>query len=374
MTGFFQRTKHWLARCRRAITPPTETPDAYWLRPAIQTAFVLFSILLGLEFRTFLLALEQPQPAFNAVRPPAVDGYLPISSLMSLVYFVKTGIANTVRPAGLVIFSLILLMTCLLRRGFCSWVCPFGTASEWLHRTGKLLFGRNVNPPWILDVLLRSLKYLLFGFFFYYIVKMPTLALHHWIHGSYNRISDAKMFLFFFNLSATSLVVFGILGVLSMLIKNAWCRYLCPYGALLAIVSVASPTSVKRRPSACNGCGRCSDACPNRIAVHRLRRVSSPECTACYRCVQSCSHRRALRLSLFGSRTALPAVLYGVITVAAFIFAAQTARSLGYWHPDTPLPMYKALYTHIHHIEHPRVSPHSPGQTMENPNDTVSVD
>lgn len=86
-----------------------------WLRAAVQIGFVLFSILLGLQFRSFLLSLTGP--AANPVRPrrPVVEAYLPISSLMSLAYFVRTAVANRTNPAGLVIFSLTLVMALLVR-------------------------------------------------------------------------------------------------------------------------------------------------------------------------------------------------------------------------------------------------------------------
>lgn len=330
------------------------TADLHWLRGTVQAGFLLFSILLGLQFRAFLKALEDGRLDAAVVRPAAVEGYLPISSLMSLVYFLKTGVANAVHPAGLVIFSLILLLTLLMRRGFCSWICPFGTASEWLYRIGIFLIGKNLRLPRFLDIPLQSLKYLLLGFFLYFIVRMPTQSLHDWIHGPYNRIADVKMYLFFFRLSTTAVIVFAVLVLLSVLIKNFWCRYLCPYGALLGLASAMSPASVKRDADACNGCQHCSRACPNRIAVHRQRRVMSSECTACYTCIQACNKQKALTFSLPGGRITLPATLYGVLTIAAFLFTAQAAQSAGYWHSDTAPATYRMLYHNIQSIEHPR--------------------
>ena len=128
-----------------------------WIRPVVQFSFLLASILVGLQFRAFVLSLANGSSQYVAYRPPEVEAYLPISSLMSLAYLVKSGIASHVDPAGLVIFSLVLVLTFALRRGFCSWVCPIGTAAEYLHKFGKMIIGRNLLMPMWLDLPLRGI-------------------------------------------------------------------------------------------------------------------------------------------------------------------------------------------------------------------------
>ena len=61
-----------------------------WVRPTIQIGFVLASVLIGLEFRRFVLSLAEPSTGPVAHRPPAVEAYLPISSLMSLTHWAKS--------------------------------------------------------------------------------------------------------------------------------------------------------------------------------------------------------------------------------------------------------------------------------------------
>ncbi|MBE0536656.1 MAG: 4Fe-4S binding protein [Phycisphaerae bacterium] len=325
---------------------------AMWIRPAVQFGFAFFAVLLCIEFRGFILSLGDPGRAVPP-RPAAVDAYLPISSLLSLTYFFKTGIINDVRPAGLVIFSLTLVLAIAVRRGFCSWACPFGTAAEYAHRAGRWLFGGNIVPPKWIDVPLQSLKYLLLGFFVYQIARMPAEGLHGFIHGSYNRIADVKMYLFFSNISAIGIAVLAVLGVLSLLIKNFWCRYLCPYGALLGLFSLVSPTAVRRDKAACVGCGACTKACPNRIAVDRKESVRSTLCTACMSCIHVCKVAGALELGGVKKKLRFSATSYALITVLAFLVAAQAARSAGYWHSSTTPQFYRMLYSRISQIAHP---------------------
>jgi len=324
-----------------------------WLRPAVQTGFVVFSILLGLQFRSFVLSLAGSAGTPIKPRPPAVEGFLPISSLMSMIYLAKTGIANRVHPAGLLIFTLTLVLALLVRRGFCSWVCPVGTAVEWAHKTGKAVLGRNLSIPGWLDCILRLIKYALLGFFLYVILKMPVEGLRQFIYGPYNRVADVKMYLFFANITLTALVVIAMLAVLSILFKNFLCRYLCPYGALLGLFSALSPCAVRRDADKCTDCGRCRRVCPNRIAIDKQKIVRSVECTACYNCVEACRVDGALRMAWPRTNKSLSIAAYCVITVAAFFFAAQAGRSLGYWQSETPAATYSFLYNGIANIGHP---------------------
>ena len=61
------------------------------LRPIVQIGFIFSSILLGFQFHSFVLSLSGSVYEPVSTRPSAVEAYLPISSLMSLIYFVKTG-------------------------------------------------------------------------------------------------------------------------------------------------------------------------------------------------------------------------------------------------------------------------------------------
>ena len=325
-------------------------------RRVVQIAFAIGAILTAVQFHRFVGSLSQTAPEVLALRPAAVDAWLPISSFMSLVYLVRTGIANTVHPAGLVLFTLILLLAFTLRRGFCSWVCPVGTLSEYAHLAGRYLFKRNARMPKPLDIALRSIKYLLLSLFVVLICRMTAEDLRAFIHGPYNRVCDVKMHAMFAQPSVTTLTVIAVLGILSLAFKNFWCRYLCPYGALLGLASIPSPTAVRRDPARCTGCGACTAACPNSIRVHSSNTVRSPECTACYGCVSACPQAGALRMGLPRSKKALTLSLYGLVTLAAFVFVPQAFRAFGYWDTDTPNDLYRRLVTDLSAIGHPRTS------------------
>jgi len=127
---------------------------------------------------------------------------------------------------------------------------------------------------------LRSVKYALLAFFIYIVVlKMPSFAIMRFLEGDYYKIADVKMLLFFIEMTTTTAVSLSLLFVLSLFYKNFWCRYLCPYGALLGLISFFQPLKITRNNAACIHCGTCTKNCPSLLPVERLTNVRSPECT-----------------------------------------------------------------------------------------------
>jgi len=336
------------------------------IRWAVAAGFLVFTLGIGIQFALFV---EQAMrsPHVSVERPASVEAFLPISSLTSLTYLAKTGVFPTVRPAGLIIFSVTLLLALAIGRGFCSWVCPFGPLSELAWKLGTRILGRNPVIPRGLDIPLRGIKFALLGFFLYVILPLPADALEMFIGGPYNRIADAKMLYFFAPPSRTAIIVLAALVVLSLVFKNVWCRYLCPYGALLGILSLAGPLRVRRDPATCIDCGRCTRACPQRIPVADRTAVRSLECTSCYACIESCPVDGCLSFRTARRRAGLSPLAYGIATVLAFVIAAGAARTAGYWQTDTPIFAYHRLLQRVQGIDHPRTA-----EKMRQPLDTAS--
>jgi len=185
------------------------------------------------EFFLFVQWLEAGGGGPFPGRPPGVEGFLPISALISLRHFFLTGEVHPVHPAGLFILAGALGVSLVFAKAFCGWICPFGLLSEKLADLGRRLLGRTVAPPRWLDGILRSLKYLLLGFFTYAIFGlMSAAALAAFLDSPYHQVADVKMYYFFARISPLAFGVIVGLVVLSTAIRGFWCRYLCPYGAL----------------------------------------------------------------------------------------------------------------------------------------------
>jgi polyferredoxin len=314
-------------------------------RWAVQLAYVAFLVVVCLQFVRFFDQVRGGG-AVDAARPPAVEAFLPIAALVAAKRFFLTGYWDEVHPAGLTLFLAALATAFVARKAFCSWICPVGTLSRVVEWVGRRTLWRRRWPavPRWLDLPLSALKYVLLGFFLLTVLgRMPLEAIEKFLNAPYNLVADAKMLLLFRDPTVTMLGVLGGLVALSLLVKHAWCRWLCPYGALLGVASWLSPVSVRRDPDACNDCRACTRACPAEIPVHTKLRVLSPDCTGCLSCVAACTTRDCLGVTRKGGRAWSPWVVPAA-TLGVMLGFWLVARLGGYWQATIPAEVYRFAY------------------------------
>lgn len=315
------------------------------LRAGVQAAYLAFLLLVGWQFARFADQVSGGGPV-TAARPPAVEAFLPIAALLGLRRWLATGAWDEVHPAGLVILLSALAVAFLARKAFCSWVCPVGTLSRALEWVGRRTLWRRRWPavPRWLDLPLSGVKYVLLGFFVLTVFSgMPAAAVTQFIRGPYNLAADAKMLELFRSPSATFLAVLGGLVAGSLLVKHLWCRWLCPYGALLGLFSLFSPLLVRRDPEACQDCRACTRACPSEIQVHSKLRVLSTECTGCLSCVAACTTPDCLTVTRKGA-AGLPPWLVPAVAVGLLVGAWAVARLAGFWETGVAVETFRWAY------------------------------
>ena len=322
------------------------------VRHAVQVAFLLLNIWIGVEFYQFVRFYESGGEGAWVERPPGVEGWLPIASLMNLKYLVPTGRLPGAHAAGLFLLLAFALSSLLLRKAFCGWLCPVGTVSEYLWKLGRQTFGRNWSLPRWADIPLRSVKYILLGLFLYAIGGMSAAAIRAFLDGPYGVIADVKMLNFFRHLSVTAAVVVGALVLLSVFVQNFWCRFLCPYGALMGLLAPLSPVRIRRDEDLCIDCEKCAKACPSLLPVDRLLQVRSPECIGCYECVTVCPARGALEMAA-PRRKPVPAWAYAAALAVIFFGFVGYARLTGHWHSNIPSQVYFDLVPRASEFSHP---------------------
>lgn len=321
-------------------------------RNCVQLIFVFISLYVGVRFINFYRYLETAGAAGSPYRPPGVEAFTPLSALVGLKVWLGTGTFDYIHPAGLMILVSALLISFLFRKSFCSWICPFGFLEELLGKLGHQIMPKKLKMPGWLDIGLRSLKYILLTFFIYSVFfMMSSLNALDFMKSPYNLMVDLKMLQFFLNISATGITIFAFLAIMSVLFDHFWCRYLCPYGALLGILGWFSPSRISRQEDLCVNCQACNKACPSRLNVSMSKNINSPECNACLSCVESCPVPGALSYNIMGFKGNRKYILpLAMVSVFALILIAAIVS--GYWESSVSLREVMMYYPYLNQMTH----------------------
>jgi polyferredoxin len=346
-------------KSRKKLVRRTEKDYSAIYRRSFQGAFLLLNLRIGMRFYFWVRQFEAGSGAAPVARPASVEGWLPIAGLMNLKYWFLSGEIPKVHPAAMFLLLTFLSMAFLFRKAFCSWLCPIGTISEYLWRAGKKVFGRNFFLPRWLDLPLRGLKYFLLGFFVWAISTMSAVGIRDFMQSPYGLIADVKMLNFFRHIGETGLIVLGVFVAASVFVPNFWCRFACPYGALLGLTSWLSPMKIRRNPEPCIDCAKCAKACPSNLPVDKLVKIQSAECTGCLECVAVCPAENALSMSLpqmlmpQKRPMALPAWAMAAGIAVLFLGVAGFAKATGHWNSPISGTVYQRLVPNADQAAHP---------------------
>ncbi|MBN2489339.1 MAG: 4Fe-4S binding protein [Planctomycetes bacterium] len=186
------------------------------------------------------------------------------------------GVSNFYALGGL------LLTVLLLRRAFCSYVCPIGTITEWV---GKLGARAGLGPHRVPRAADRVLS----------LAKYGVLALIVWVTWRAGellfRAADpcyALLSRHGEDITFWAYVVSGAILAGALFTAVPFCRWLCPLAAVMNPLSRFGLTRVRRDAEACLDCGRCAEACPMQIPVTAAPEVTAARCTSCLSCVAAC--------------------------------------------------------------------------------------
>jgi polyferredoxin len=268
-------------------TPPVQKPlpRQYWLQIAdlVLLAAAMGTsawIVLRRRSRKWLLALTVGSLAyFGFYREGCI---CPIGSIQN-VAVALTDPKYSIPIVVTLTFFLPLIVTIFFGRAFCGGVCALGAIQE-------VVLLRPVTVPRRLDRALGLLRYVYLGLAIFFALR-PALAREFLICrfdpfvGLFRRTGSPQM-----------LIAGGLLLGAGMFVGRPYCRYLCPYGGLLALCTRLARRGVTITPDQELDCGLCAGACPYG-AIDNMRAVRH-DCLYCTRCYQACPRHRQVEKEL----------------------------------------------------------------------------
>lgn len=251
------------------------------LRHIIQLLFLLFS----LAFLAGIIFFSLPY-TIHTICPYAIVCFGLSKNI--LIQYLGNPFAITIA------FSfLILVLTIFGSRLFCAYICPLGTLQEIICT----LFGKKRKDrkqiPQFQERRFASVKY---------IVLVVTIIL--------SLIGINYIFIHFCPVYALSLLpdiaVWGLIVTLLIIVagiflERFWCRFLCPYAALMNLFQhlgqlVHFPRlKIHRNLERCNDCELCSLSCPMNINITENESVQNPNCILCFKCREKCPKPETLK-------------------------------------------------------------------------------
>lgn len=259
---------------------------------------------------------------------PAIDALDPFGGLETLLKYVAGGeFIKKIEPGTVILFGAIVVLGIVLSRFFCGWFCAFGALQGVFGWLGKKIFGRHFTVPRKLDAVLRWVKYPILIAIIYFTWRAGDLIIRPYDPlAAYGHLS-AGLPAVWAEFSVGLVILVAVL-LLSMLYERAFCKYICPLGAVNAILGRIPLFRIKRVASTCISCSKCDRVCPMNIDVSHAKAIDSPECISCMECVTACPTKKNTLVTTLGGK----AVKIGVIVALGFgiyLGAAALGQALG---------------------------------------------
>jgi polyferredoxin len=274
--------------------------------PLLRRFRIVFSTLVLICF--FLVFID-----FKSLIPSNyINVLLFLQFVPSLIKFYSL---ETVAAGG---FLVILVLTLLSGRTYCSFLCPLGIGQDLFSRIGgrfKRKFRRYgfkkpftvlrysllaitliVTLIWGIYMITLLDPYSIFGRFMTYFARPAVLVINNFLAGILGKfdiytLSNIPLKGFSLVVYSIPVVFFILIGTLSFTKGRLYCNMICPVGTLFGLLSKVSILRIRFDETACTRCGRCSLGCKSSCIDFLKHDIDVTRCVDCFNCINICQDK-----------------------------------------------------------------------------------
>ena len=233
-----------------------------------------------------------------------------------LGWMAKVQFLPAVLAMNFVVVAVLLLLTLLFGRVYCSVICPLGVMQDvisWIHgktkKKNRFRFSYSPAKKWLrYTVLVLFVAGLVFGAHSIAILIAPYSAygriagnlfapLYQWANNFFAWIAERADSYAFYSVDVwiksvstfvISAVTFVVIAVLAWKNGRTWCNTICPVGTVLGFVSKFSLFAPVIDTEKCRNCGLCSKQCKAACINMKEHQIDYSRCVACMDCIDTC--------------------------------------------------------------------------------------
>ena len=248
-----------------------------WPRTVVQIFFFALIALISINH-----TLAESGAGIPFLSSASLHSLCPFGGVVSIYQYATTGtFVQKIHESAFILMIVGFLLALLFGPVFCGWVCPLGTIQEWFGKIGQKIFKKrryNHFIPARIDRWLRYLRYGVLAWALYMTASSGTLI-----------FAEVDPYHALFNLWSSEVAIGGIIVLAitlvgSLFVERPWCKYACPYGAVLGIFNLFRIFRIRRVPGTCKLDGACNIVCPMNIMVSEKTIVRDHQCITCMKC------------------------------------------------------------------------------------------
>jgi uncharacterized protein with FMN-binding domain len=215
---------------------------------------------------------------------------------------------------SLIEVTAVMILTILMGRFFCGWLCAFGAYNDLIYLIASKIFKIKFRVNEKVDFLLKYVKYIVLLVLLIVTVNMGSNVLEGtspW--DVFGQITDLS------NILSSLLIGFILLVLITIgafFIERFFCRYLCPLGAVFSIISKIGIIKINKPSDKCGKCRICTNNCSMGLNLYKKEKIKGGDCINCLKCIEVCP-RKNTNVNVLGAD--VNATLTSTVALATFV-------------------------------------------------------